>query len=110
MCHLHPTNVEKQSLACIQIIQDPNNLPGVQNPVEKFQLVVINENGTLMLNKAGWLTNLNNPPNDVMHGLTFLHLEQELQNFSSQLAELYCAVNQMQASGQRSKVAWQQMA
>jgi len=63
-----------------------------------------------MLNEAGWLTNLNNPPNDAMHGLMFLHLEQELWNFSSQLAELSRAVNQLQTRGQRNEYAWQQMA
>jgi len=56
-----------------KLIQDPNNLPGVQNPVEKHCLVVVNGNGTLMFNTAGQLTNLNNPQNDAMHGLTFLH-------------------------------------
>jgi len=45
-----------------------------------------------------------------MHGMVFLQVEQELWNLSSQLAELSHAVNQMQASGQRNEVAWQQMA
>jgi len=63
-----------------------------------------------MLNEAGRLTNLNNPPNDGMQGLTVLQLEQELRNFSTQLADLAHAVDQLQASGQRNESAWQQMA
>jgi len=110
MHHPHPTNVENRVWHAYELIQDPNNLPGVRNPVEKRRLVVINDNGTLMLNEAGRLTNLNNPPNDGMQGLTVLQLEQELRNFSTQLADLARAVDQLQASGQRNESAWQQMA
>jgi len=58
-------------------------------------------NCTLLINEAGWLTNLSNPPNDTMHGVTVLQLEQELQNITSQLAELMHSISQLQASGQQ---------
>jgi len=71
-------------------------------------IVIVNDNGTLLINEAGQLTNLSNP--HAMHGMTVLQLEQELWNVTSQLTELMRSINQLQASGQQNEAAWQQMA
>jgi len=105
-----PLALKNRVRQAYKAIQDPNNLPGDQNPVEKHHIVIVNDNGTLLINKAGQLTNLSNPPNDAIHGMTVLQLEQELRNVTSQLTELMCTINQLQASGQQNEAAWQQMA
>ncbi len=105
-----PLALKNRVWQAYEAIRDPNNLPGDQNPVEKHHIVIVNDNGTLLINKAGQLTNLSNPPNDAMHGMTVLQLEQELRNVTSQLTELMHSINQLQASGQQNEAAWQQMA
>jgi len=57
-------------------IQGPNNLPAEQNPIEKQQLDVINDNSALLINTAGRLANANNQQNNA-NGIV-LQLEQEL--------------------------------
>jgi len=105
-----PLALKNRVWQAYEAIQDPNNLPGDPNPVEKCHLVVVNDNGTLFINEAGWLTNLTNPPIDAMHGMTVLQLEQEIWNVTSQLTELMHSINQLQASGQQNKATWQKMA
>jgi len=89
-------------------IRDPNNLPAQKNPIEKQQLVVINDNGALLINTAGRLANINNQQNDA-NGIV-LQLEQELRNVHVQLAELSCSLSLVQANGQQNKEAWQRIA
>jgi len=103
-----PPTLKNRVRAAYEMVR-PNNLPAQQNPVEKKQLVIVNDNGTLTINEAGRLFDINNQQNGV-NPATVLQLEQELCIVSSQLAELTHAINQVQASGQRNEAAWQQIA
>jgi len=91
-------------------IWDPNNLPAEQNPIEKQQqLVVINDNGALLINASGRLANANNQQNNNTNGIT-LQLEQELWKVHAQLAECHAlCVSQVHANRQRDKEAWQRI-
>jgi len=91
-----PPTLKNRVRAAYEMVQ-PNNLPAQQNPVEKKQLVIVNDNGTLLINEAGRLSNSNNQQ-DSMNPATVLQLEQELRTIYSKLTELTRIISEVQAS------------